>query len=763
MSLIKVNGRKFDGLASRDFILVKLIFVMAIIAILLLFLPVPGSCQFYPRPSPIHPGSEEELATNLRKAKTGRADLHTLLWLSNIYLYRPRRSEDDLLKSLAFASRGKKLAFLHGDSLAFNDGCRLMADALIQHERIYEAERILSEVHGKTRIDLLLTLSYCYLIRQKGTDNENLGKATYYINEATALVAKDPDWKVKNTALRIKGAIHTAQGNYTLAENELTTVLKESKLKADAAIQYSYMELARLYFSKGDYNKSLAAALNAEKHAISTQDTASAGDAHFMLAIIFRNTSQLEKADDNFRQALKCFLKFQGGYSVTDAIQGIGQILIGQKRYKEALVFFLNYFKKYPAFTFGDRQIETGNIGDCYLKLKKYDIAEQYFLKQFNTAKNENALGEFAYHRMAFFYVETKNYKKAEPYLLQALNFRHQASLQSNGHLYYMLFLADSASGNYKSAIHYLKKNKDVDEAIYQQTKVKEIQDLAAGYEANKRNQEIKLLKKNDQLKDMDLKNAEFVRNVSIAGITVLMLGGIVFYRQNRKKLQMSALVTQKNKQLEILLNEKEWLLKEIHHRVKNNLQTVVGLLQIQSEFLKDDALTAVENSQHRIYAMSLIHQKLYLTDNAQHINLAIYLRELVDYLKDSFGRDPEVTYLVEVAPLSVEISYAITLGLIVNEAVTNAVKHAFSHRKNCLIKVLLIQKGDDIILKVSDNGIGFTRQKSAPEKKDSMGVQLIEGLCRDIDAFVNFENNNGTTITVVFTVLEVSKTPFEI
>jgi len=763
MLLVNINSRLLNRSLKLDRHIRKPNYVMMIVPLLLLLLPVTVRCQFYPRPLPIHPGSAENVAANLRKAETGTADLHTLLLLSNIYLYKPRRSVTDLAKCLTFASNAKKVAFLNHDTAAFNMACSLMADALIQNDRIEDAERIVNEVHGKTRVDLLFTLSYCYILRQSGTDSANLLKATTYINKAISLVEKQPDWKPRNTALRIKGAIHTAQGDFLLAEKELTRALNESKRRADPNIQYNYMDLARLYFSKGDYNKSLSAALDAEQQANLRQDSIALGDAHFMLAVVFRNTGHLDKADDNFRQALQIYLRFQGTYSATSAIRGLGHILIGKKKYWDALHFFQTYFKKYPAMTFGDRQFETGSIGDCYLKLKKYEVAEQYFMKEFNTAKNAGALSEFSFHRMAYFYIETKNYQKARPYLLKALNYQEQVSVQSKGHLYYMLFLADSASGNYRSAIGYLKKNKEVDETIYQQTKVKEIQDLTAGYEATQRVQEIKLLKKNDQLKDMDLKNAELVRNVSVAAIFVFILGGIVFYRQNQKKLQISALVTQKNKQLEVLLNEKEWLLKEIHHRVKNNLQTVVGLLQIQSEFLTDDALLAVENSQHRIYAMSLIHQKLYLTDDTQQINLAIYLQELADYLKDSFGGEPEVAYILDVEPLTVDISHAITLGLIVNEAVSNAVKHAFPHRKNGIVKISLVKKEGSIVLAVSDNGIGFSRQKSAPEKRDSMGVQLIEGLCRDIDASVSFENKNGTIITVEFKLLKQDKVPFDI
>lgn len=138
------------------------------------------------------------------------------------------------------------------------------------------------------------------------------------------------------------------------------------------------------------------------------------------------------------------------------------------------------------------------------------------------------------------------------------------------------------------------------------------------------------------------------------------------------------------------MLKEKEWLLREVHHRVKNNLHTVICLLQIQAEFLKDDALRAIESSQHRIYAMSLIHQKLYLNDESETINLQMYLEDLITYLEESFSNDHRISYDVQVKPLNVDIAIAIPIGLVVNEAITNSIKHAFvGQRKNKIIHIL--------------------------------------------------------------------------
>src|SRR5258705_13014161 len=115
---------------------------------------------------------------------------------------------------------------------------------------------------------------------------------------------------------------------------------------------------------------------------------------------------------------------------------------------------------------------------------------------------------------------------------------------------------------------------------------------------------------------------------------------------------KQNALILEKNQQLEHMLVEKNWLLKEVHHRVKNNLHTVICLLESQAEFLENDALKANEKSQHRIYAMSLIHQKLYQTEDVKTIDMKKYLPEFIQYLSDSFDTSNQIRFQLDIEPL---------------------------------------------------------------------------------------------------------------
>ena len=208
----------------------------------------------------------------------------------------------------------------------------------------------------------------------------------------------------------------------------------------------------------------------------------------------------------------------------------------------------------------------------------------------------------------------------------------------------------------------------------------------------------------------------------------------------------------QKNQLLQHLLTEKEWLLKEVHHRVKNNLHTVICLLESQARYLENDALKAIESSQHRIYAMSLIHQKLYQSENVKTIDMSLYLPEFAKYLNDSFGTERQIRFQMDIDPLMLGVSQAIPIALIVNEAITNSIKYAFPGASNGVIGISMHKTQQEIMLVVTDNGIGIDPVIAATPQ-ESLGLKLMKGLSEDLHASIDIENDRGTKVTILFRV----------
>jgi two-component sensor histidine kinase len=147
---------------------------------------------------------------------------------------------------------------------------------------------------------------------------------------------------------------------------------------------------------------------------------------------------------------------------------------------------------------------------------------------------------------------------------------------------------------------------------------------------------------------------------------------------------------------------------------------------------------------------MSLIHQKLYLTENASSVNMSVYIRELVGYLKDSFKTDNAIHFNLNIEPIELDVSIAIPIGLILNEAITNSIKYAFN-KPGGEITIAFVNKGLYCFLTIADNGIGFLTNLPQNEPATSLGMTLMKGLCKEIKAEFNIENNGGTIIAMKF------------
>jgi len=278
-------------------------------------------------------------------------------------------------------------------------------------------------------------------------------------------------------------------------------------------------------------------------------------------------------------------------------------------------------------------------------------------------------------------------------------------------------------------------------------------------YETEKKSMDIIKLKNKTLLQQSKLKNEVFLRNSMVIFVFLLLIIlGLLYKSFMFKKKTNKVLETQqneinkKNTALQKLVVEKEWLLREIHHRIKNNLHMVVGLLASQTEFLKnEEAVQAINDSQNRIQAMSLIHQKLYQSESLSIIDMPSYIFELTEYLKDSFEIRNTIRIILDIDSFNLPLSHSIPIGLIFNEAVTNAIKYAFPNHKDGVITISLkAVENNKYVLIIRDNGIGLPPDFD-PYNNPSLGIKLMHGLSADIDGKFLITNSNGTKITLEF------------
>jgi two-component sensor histidine kinase len=205
--------------------------------------------------------------------------------------------------------------------------------------------------------------------------------------------------------------------------------------------------------------------------------------------------------------------------------------------------------------------------------------------------------------------------------------------------------------------------------------------------------------------------------------------------------------------QLEVSLREKEVLLKEIHHRVKNNLQIICSLLGLQSEGIHDPDLRELfHESERRIRAMALIHETLYQADDLARFDVAHYLRTLSTQLFRSYGvSDRRIALKIHVENLSLALDTAIPCGLVFNELLSNALKHAFLNEQTGEITITFeaIPAGH-ATLRVQDTGVGFPEGLDFRDT-DSLGLQLVCALTKQLQGTIELERNGGTTFTLTF------------
>ncbi|RPI65599.1 MAG: PAS domain S-box protein, partial [Ignavibacteriales bacterium] len=198
-------------------------------------------------------------------------------------------------------------------------------------------------------------------------------------------------------------------------------------------------------------------------------------------------------------------------------------------------------------------------------------------------------------------------------------------------------------------------------------------------------------------------------------------------------------------------LREKEVLLQEIHHRVKNNLQIISSLLNLQLSFIRDKEMQSIfKESQNRVMSMALIHQKLYLSKNQLYIDLGDYINELIQHLIKSYSINKEIDVDVQVHDVKLDNDRVVLLGLIVNELISNSLQYAFQDKKRGNIKVHMRNTRSGISLLVKDDGKGFPHNINY-KKASSLGLQLVNSLVDQLGGNIKLRQDNGTEFDISF------------
>lgn len=199
-------------------------------------------------------------------------------------------------------------------------------------------------------------------------------------------------------------------------------------------------------------------------------------------------------------------------------------------------------------------------------------------------------------------------------------------------------------------------------------------------------------------------------------------------------------------------LEEKKVLLREIHHRVKNNMQIISSLLNLQTRYINDERVVDIlKESQNRVKSMAMIHEKLYQSSGLAKIGFRAYIKHLATFLSQSYVIDAErIRIDTQVDDIFLDIDTAIPCGLIINELVTNSLKHAFPNKMEGDINIKLKEESGKYVLSVIDTGIGFPENLDF-KSTETLGFQLINNLVMQLDGTAELKRNNGTEFKIIF------------
>jgi two-component sensor histidine kinase len=727
----------------------------------------------------------DSLLRSLSKAYADTAHISSLLALSIFEIHKPGELKTDLDSAAAFINQAKQINVQIKSAEAY--GYITLVESYIHREKgqgtqakalVEKAIQILSNTTDKFRLgQAYMELADYYDYQDPG----QLPKKIQLVELAVNSFKQSGHTEQTANGLRMLGELYSSaadSGNPGNYYNSLALALEKLKLSLAlyksihyVKLQGIYVSLGQIYSSQTDYQQSLSYDLMALKTAESVHDTTmQLCQITNHIGITLVQLGDYEKAIDYFKNAIQTAEKYKDNETIYILASNAVDSYIRANKPLAARVFLENVSKKYARPK--DNILLDSRIACFYLiiytLLKQYHLGQPY-CDQLTSIAGSNKIAKIelynVYVALIKYYIAVNKYSSALVYLNKNNSLTHKLGEPKRiGNNHYLWFLLDSAHHHYKSAISHLLIYNSMKDSLYTVAKSRQAQQLQVQFETQKKENQIILLSQTAKLDHASLQRANLVKNITIGGIILALVIAGLFYRQYRQKqkanlaitqkneviTQKNEVITQKNEMLQHLLTEKEWLLKEVHHRVKNNLHTVICLLESQAIYLENDALRAIENSQHRIYAMSLIHQKLYQSEDLKTIDMKVYLHEFIRYLGDSFGSTDLIHFQLDIEPLKLGVSQAIPLGLIINEAVTNSIKYAFPENRMGIISVRLRQSEAQIKLVVSDNGIGI-HTRTGKNEVNSLGIDLMKGLSRDIKGKIFFDIKNGTKITVIF------------
>ncbi len=552
--------------------------------------------------------------------------------------------------------------------------------------------------------------------------------------------------------LRARFGISEMLLKLNIEDDNLEEIFKSNLVQAkqfrdSILISNAYTRYANFYMNKADYVNAIQMLIYSINYKKKVQKLSKILD-QAKLAKLFLLIDDIPKAEYYTFEAQK--LAKQNKYSISKKIISTlrGKIESRKGNYERADSFLNIALKSYTKFR-AKKDIFNTNLLLAELKIKegKSNEAREYFnaANKYFSDKYDLTLKSFYYLIKSKIELIKGEYILASNSLDTVENYlEHKNNLLFRIDMYKTRAELEKRQNNFEKSLFFSDSYHNLQDSLFKFKFVRQILDMEAKYQTDEKQKQIELLAANNKVYKLKLKQEKLEKFIILAGafsgFIFLLFLGITYYK-----------VREKNKLIEKTLKQKDILLKEIHHRVKNNLQLISSLLNLQSRYIKDEKAKQVSlDGKNRVRAMSLIHQFLYQKENLINLSLDEYFKKLVKELFEAYRiHEDRIKVDFNIESFELDVDRVIPLGLIFNELITNILKYAFPGERKGKIQIDFKRKDKKLILEISDNGVGFDGETNLSDNS-TFGFTLIDALLKKWNGKFEIVSDNGTKATIL-------------
>ena len=550
----------------------------------------------------------------------------------------------------------------------------------------------------------------------------------------------------------LEGAVYKIRGDYGIAELKMLATIeyykKDNNLRE---LSGAYNNLASVYNATGNNKKAIDQYMKGLKIAEQIGHSGVIADCLNNLGVMHYRMKHYKEAKEYFTKALRLSEKMNSKRRVSKGLNNLGAINSEMKNYTEAID---NYARSIAIKM--DLNDEKGiassysNMGRAYLDLDSLSKAEHYYMRSLNMWKE---IGNDVY--IANNYSRLANLFKVKGDLDKAQQFGEKALKHSENNPFLpeledgteILWEIYKLKGNHKQALSMYELFVSRRDSVLKKENKKELISRELKYEYDKKKLQDSLAFAKQMEIDKITHQAQLDKEVNrryalYLGLFFLLLMGAFGYRGYKRKQKLNVLLKQQNEQ-------KGAMLKEVHHRVKNNLQMVNSLLKMQSRALDDEkAIAMFKEAQNRVLSMALLHEKMYRSEDLQHIDIEDHITLLVEDLVKGYAVGKKIQTKITVNSIDIGLRTLVPLGLIINEIITNALKYAFVNSDHGTITVGLKKLELGVYeLIIGDDGIG----KDESVTSHGLGEKLISAFTRQLKGEIKRLETPGTVYKLQF------------